>query len=143
MVTGGRRVTTGALAVAVLALLAAGCGSSGGRSAATAEASTPSAPMPCKLNAAQRRTVAKARADLRRLRRIQAPVQTYSQHGAPTQEEMTGKFEMDLGSTHLPRDVFANLLHRGKTAVSLCGACSQALEADEPFFGNRGQGRCG
>jgi hypothetical protein len=56
---------------------------------------------------------------------------------------MTGRFEMDLGSTHLPRDVFAGLLHRAKTAVNLCGDCSQALEADEPFFGNRGQGRCG
>jgi hypothetical protein len=70
-------------------------------------------------------------------------MRTYSQHGAPNQEAMTGRFEMDLGSTHLPRDVFAGLLHRAKTAVNLCGDCSQALEADEPFFGNRGQGRCG
>jgi hypothetical protein len=126
----------------VLALLAAGCGNSG-HAAATAAVSAPNTLAPCKLNRAQRRTVALARADLRRLRRIQAPVQAYSQHGAPNQEQMTGKFEMDLGSSHLPADVFARLLHRGKTAVNLCGACSQALEADEPFFGSRGHGRCG
>ena len=56
---------------------------------------------------------------------------------------------LDLSSTHLPLNVFAHLLHLAKTAVSLCGACSQGLEADEPFLGNRAgtahaqEGRCG
>ena len=143
MADGPRTATAAlALAVAVLAFAAAGCGS-GGHSAASVAAGTQNSLAPCKLTSAQRRTVANARADLRRLRRIQAPVRTYSQQGAPNQEAMTGKFEMDLGSSHLPRDVFANLLHLGKRAVNLCGACAQALEADEPFFGNRGHGRCG
>ena len=72
-------------------------------------------------------------------------MRTFSQHGAPHQEEVTGKFELDLGSTHLPLGVFSHLLHLAKTAVSLCGDCGQSLEADEPFLGNRGrgQGRCG
>jgi hypothetical protein len=48
---------------------------------------------------------------------------------------MTGKFELDLGSTHLPLNVFSDLLQRAKTAVSLCGACSQALEAGSPSWG--------
>ena len=125
------------LAVAVLGLIAAGCGSSGRHSAATATVSTPRSSKPCKLNRAQRRTVARALADIRRLRRIQAPMQHFSLRGAPNQEAMTGKFELDLGSTHLPLNVFSDLLHRAKTAVSLCGACSQALEAEEPFLGNR------
>ena len=126
----------------------AGCGNGGGRSAATATGGTPSL-APCKLDRAQRRTVARARADIRRLRRIQAPMQTFSRRGAPTQEVMTGKFELDLGSAHLPPNVFEHLLHLAKTAVSLCGACSQGLETDEPFLGNRAgtahaqEGRCG
>jgi hypothetical protein len=133
----------------MLALGAAGCGNSGGHSVATAAASTPSSLAPCKLDRAQRRTVARALADIRRLRRIQAPVQTFSQRGAPNQEVVTGKFLLDLSSTHLPLNVFAHLLHLAKTAVSLCGACSQGLEADEPFLGNRAgtahaqEGRCG
>jgi hypothetical protein len=135
----------GALALAVVALgfLAAGCGSSGGHPAATARASTPRSSAPCKLDRVQRRTVARALADIRRLRRIQAPIQTFSQHGAPTQEAVTGKFVMDLGSAKLPLNVFAHLLHLAKTAVSLCGDCSQGLEAEEPFLGNRVHKRCG
>jgi len=123
-------------------MVAAGCGDSGGHAAVTA-AETSSRPAPCKLDKAQRRTVARALADIRRLRRIQEPVQAFSQRGAPNQEVMTGKFELDLGSSHLPPDVFAHLLHLAKTAVNLCGDCSNALEAEEPVLGNRGEGRCG
>ena len=65
----------------------------------------------------------------------------FSQRGAPGQDVLTGKFEIDLGSSHLPPDVFAHLLHLAKTAVNLCGSCSNALEAEEPVL-NR-EGRCG
>ena len=136
---GGAPSATGALAlaVAVLGLVAAGCGNSGGHRAATPTVRTPRSSAPCKLDRAQRRTVARALADIRRLRRIQAPMQTFSQHGAPNQEVVTGKFELDLGSTHLPLNTFSHLLHLAKTAVSLCGDCGQALEAEEPVLGNR------
>jgi hypothetical protein len=76
-------------------------------------------------------------------------MQTFSQRGAPNQEVMTGKFELDLGSAHLPLNVFSHLLHLAKTAASLCGDCGQALEAEEPVLGNRPgtthvqEGRCG
>ena len=134
--------STGTLALTVAVLLvAAGCGKSSGHSGATAAAGTPTTLAPCKLDRAQRRTVALAVADIRRLRRIQAPVQTFSQRGAPGQDVLTGKFEIDLGSSHLPPAVFAHLLHLAKTAVNLCGACSNALEAEEPVL-NR-EGRCG
>ena len=143
--------TTGALAlaVAVLGLVAAGCGNGGGHSAATAVVTTPRSSAPCKLNRAQRHTVARSLADIRSLRRIQAPMRTFSQRGAPNQEVMTGKFLLDLSTTHLPLNVFARVLHLAKTAVGLCGACSQGLEADEPFLGNRAgtahaqEGPCG
>jgi hypothetical protein len=126
-------VATGVLALAVVLGFVAGCGNSGRHTASTATVSTPGRSASCKLDRAQRRTVARALADIRRLRRIQAPMQTFSQHGARNQEVVTGKFELDLGSTHLPLNVFTHLLHLAKTAVSLCGDCSQGLEADEPF----------
>jgi hypothetical protein len=132
-----------ALAVAALGLMVAGCSNSGGHRAATTAARTPSSSAPCKLDAAQRRAVALALADIRRLRRIEAPMQTYSQRGAPTQNAVTGKLLVDLGSIKLPLNVFAHLLHLGKAAVRLCGDCSQGLEAEEPFLGTRAHKRCG
>jgi hypothetical protein len=136
-----------ALAVAVLALVT-GCGNSSGHRAA-ASTTAPRSAAPCKLDKAQRRAVARALADIRRLRRIQAPIQTFSQRGAPGQNELAGKLMLDLGSTHLPLNVFSHLIHLGKTAASLCGDCTQGLEADEPVLGNRPgtthlrKGRCG
>ena len=56
---------------------------------------------------------------------------------------------LDLGSTHLPLNVFSRLLHLAKAAVRLCGDCSVGLESDEPYLGNRAgtvhaqEGRCG
>ncbi len=121
----------------VLGLAAAGCGNGGGHAVATPTASTPRPSTPCKLDKAQRRTVARALADIRRLRRIQAPIQKFSQRGAPGQEVLTGKLELDLGSSHLPLNVFSHLLHLAKTATSLCGLCGMALEAEEPVLGDR------
>lgn len=132
-----------ALAVAVLGLVAAGCSNSSGHRAATATASAPRSSAPCKLNRTQRRGVARALADIRRLRRIQAPMQTFSQHGAPTQNMVTGRFLLDVGSAHLPLNVYAELLHLAKAAVRLCGDCSQGLEAAEPVLGTRAHKRCG
>jgi hypothetical protein len=138
---GDPRSATGALvlAVAVLALVAAGCSNGGGHPAAIATAGTPRSSAPCKLDRAQRRAVARALVDIRRLRRIQAPMHTFSQHGAPTQNAVTGKLMLDLGSAKLPLNVFAHLLHLGKAAVSLCGDCSVGLEGEEPVLGNRGR----
>lgn len=143
---GGRPTATGALvlAVVVLGLVAAGCGSSGGHRAATATASAPSSAAPCTLDRAQRRGVALALADIRRLRRIQAPVQTFSQRGAPAQNAVTGKFLLDLGSAKLPLNVRSHLIHLAKAAVGLCGDCSLGLEGAEPFLGTHQQEkRCG
>jgi hypothetical protein len=123
---------------AALAFVAAGCGNNGGHPDA-ATANTPRPLAPCKLNKAQRRAVARALADIRRLRRIEASMQSYSQHGAPHQNEVTGKLMLDLGSANLPLNVFSRLLHLGKGAVRLCGDCSVGLEGDEPFLGNRGR----
>jgi hypothetical protein len=126
-----------ALAVTVLALLAAGCSSGGGHAAATTTAVTPKSSAPCKLTKAQRRTVALALADIRRLQRIQAPVQSFSQRGVPGQEEMTGQFLLDLGTAKLPVNVFSRLLHQAKVATRLCGDCGSSLETEEPVLGTR------
>jgi len=63
----------------------------------------------------------------------------FSQDGAPTQNAVTGKLMLDLGSAKLPLNVYARLLHLAKAAVNLCGGCSVGLEGDEPFLGNRGR----
>jgi hypothetical protein len=138
-------ITTGALAlaVAVLGLAAAGCGHSGGHPAAAAATDASRRTAPCKLDRAQRRAIARALADIRQLRRLEASLHTFSQHGAPHQEQVTGKFLLDIGSGHLPRNVFSSLLHRAKTAASLCGDCTQGLETTEPYLGNRAHKRCG
>jgi len=64
-------------------------------------------------------------------------MKTFSERGAPNQNEVTGKFMLDLGSTHLPLNVFSHLLHLAKAAVGLCGDCSTGLETEEPFLGSR------
>ena len=132
-----------ALAVALLGLVAAGCGDSSGHRAATPRASTSTSSVSCKLDKAQRRGVARARADIRSLQRIEARMQTFSVRGAPGQEQLTGKVILDLGSAHLPLNVYSSLLHRAKAAVRLCGDCSTGLETVEPVLGTRAHQRCG
>ena len=129
--------------VAALALAAAGCNNGGGHPAAVSTAGTPARSAPCTLDRAQRRTIARSLADIRRLRRIQAPLQTFSQQGAPNENTVTGKFLLDLGATKLPLDVRSHLIHLAKTAANLCGACTLGLEGSEPFLGNRVKNRCG
>jgi hypothetical protein len=132
-----------ALAVALLGLVAAGCGESSGHRAATPTASTSTSSASCKLDRAQRRGVARARADIRRLQHIETRMQTFSVRGAPGQERLTGKVILDLGSAHLPLNVYSSLLHRAKAAVRLCGDCSTGLETVEPVLGTRAHQRCG
>jgi len=132
-----------ALAAAVLALVPAGCGNGGEHAATTTTAATQRAAAPCKLDRAQRRGLARALADIRHLRRIEAPVQTFSDRGAPNQNKVTGAFLLDAGSAHLPLNVYARLIHLAKAAVRLCGDCSQGLEAAEPVLGTRAHERCG
>jgi len=133
-----------ALAVALLGLAASGCGGGGGSRTATPTAtSTPTSPASCKLDKAQRRGRARALADIRRLQRIEARMQTFSVRGAPGQEQLTGKVILELGSAHLPLNVYSSLLHRTKAAVRLCGDCSTGLETVEPVLGTRAHPRCG
>src|SRR6476646_5326020 len=108
--------------IAVLAVSAAGCGG-GDRRAASAPATTETtgALKPCRLTAAQRGAVAKVHADIRRLRRIQAPLHKFSEMGTPAQESVTGKLLLDLGQVKLPINVRSHLLAQAKSVVGLCG----------------------
>jgi len=133
-----RLFVSGALAV-VACLLVAGCGSGG----EARKAPTPHAAKECRLTVAQKRAVARAQADIRRLRRIQAPLHTFSQRGTPAQERVTGQFLADLTRVRLPIDTRAKLIHLAKAAVGLCGLCFQGLEAEEPVVsGHLGEPRC-
>jgi hypothetical protein len=101
------------------------------------------APKACHLSAAQRDGIARARADIRRLRRIEAPLHTFSERGTPAQEQVTGQFLTDLTRVKLPIDTRATLIHKAKAAVGLCGLCFQGLEAEEPVISSRlGEARC-
>ena len=102
-----RLFVSGALAV-VACLLVAGCGSGG----EARKAPTPHAAKECRLTVAQKRAVARAQADIRRLRRIQAPLHTFSQRGTPAQERVTGQFLADLTRVRLPIDTRAKLIEQ-------------------------------
>jgi hypothetical protein len=143
LIIGRRSDGFSCLLVASLVWAAAGCGHGGAHSAATTAPSTQRSAAACKLDSAQRRGVARALADIRRLRRIEAPVQTFSARGAPNENVLTGKLLLDLGSAHLPLTVYTRLLHEAKAAVRLCGDCSTGLEGAEPVLGTRAHKRCG
>jgi hypothetical protein len=135
------RIVFSALGVVVLAVVAAGCGGSSSRHAVAPAPPAP-APKTCKLTAAQHRAIARSRLDIRRLRQIQKPLHTFSQHGTPAQQSVTSKFLLDSGN--LPVNVRAHLLHLAKASVGLCGLCFGALEAEEPVLAGRlGRNPCG
>jgi hypothetical protein len=129
-----------------LAAAAAGCGGGGNHSAAatTTATSTSAALKPCRLTTAQRRAVAQVHADIRRLRRIQAPLHKFSEMGTPAQEQVTGKVLLDIGRVKLPINVRSRLLSQAKSVVGLCGQCFSGLESAEPVLAGRlGESRCG
>jgi hypothetical protein len=134
------------MTLALAAAAAAGCGGGGNHRAATTTTtpSTTAALKPCRLTTAQRRAVAQVHADIRRLRRIQAPLHKFSEMGTPAQERVTGELLLDLGRVKLPINVRSRLLSQAKSVVGLCGQCFQGLEAEEPVLAGRlGQSRCG
>ena len=129
-----------------LAAAAAGCGGGGNHRAATTTTttSTTAALKPCRLTTGQRRAVAQVHADIRRLRRIQAPLHKFSEMGTPAQERVTNKVLLDLGGAKLPINLRSSLLAEAKSAVGLCGLCFSGLESAEPVLAGRlGQARCG
>ena len=129
-----------ALILVTLALAVAACGADKQHSKSSAAGGLP----PCKLTSAQRHAVALSEADIRRLRKIQAPLTKFSDQGTPAQETMTGRFLMDMGRARLPINERERLLRLAKSAVGLCGQCFQGLEAEEPVLAGRlGEKRCG
>jgi hypothetical protein len=132
------------LIVMTVALAVAACGSTAKRAAKPATTATP-AVHACKLTTAQKHAVSLAMADIRRLKKIQAPLHKYSDTGTPAQETVTGKFLLDMGRGNLPIDLRGHLIDLAKSSVGLCGQCFQGLEAAEPAVeGSRFGGKsCG
>jgi hypothetical protein len=133
------------LVTLVLAVAAAGCGGSGRKHAATTTTTTTrQSDGPCRLSKAQRREVALALSDIRRLRKIEEPLHKFSDQGTPAQERVTGEFLVDIGRVKLPIDTRAHLMHLAKAAVGLCGLCFQGIEAEEPVLATKinGEQRC-
>ena len=133
------------LLLVTVALAVAACGADKRHAATHSEASAGGL-KPCRLTKAQRRSITSAEADIRRLKKIQAPLHTYTEMGTPAQERVTGQFLLDMGRAELPINERARLIRLAKGAVGLCGQCFQGLEAAEPavsggHFG--GQPRCG
>ena len=125
----------------MLAAAAAGCGAS---KHAVTPSTTSSPGRPCVLSASQRRAVAHAKADIRRLHRLEAPLHTFHERGTPAQESLTNTFLLEVGSAKLPVNVRSRLFDLAKGAVGLCGDCFQAIEAEEPVMSTRlGANRCG
>jgi hypothetical protein len=136
------------LVLLLAAATVAGCGTARHAAPATTtpRTTTTSAPVgSCKLDAGQRRAVRLALRDIRRLRKIEAPLHKFTERGTPAQETETGRFLADMTSAKkLPVNVRAHLLHLAKNATGLCGLCFQGLEAEEPVLATRGgEGRCG
>jgi hypothetical protein len=134
--------------LATVALAAAACGTTTKRQATPSKTtSTQSTAAPaCKLTKAQRHAVALSLQDIGQLRKIQAPLHTFSEQGTPAQERVTGKFLLDMGRGNLPINERARLIRLAKSAVGLCGQCFSGLESAEPAVsGTRfgGEKRCG
>jgi hypothetical protein len=139
------KIFLNALVVAVLSVVAAGCGGSERHVAApgtTTATTTAPAVKTCKLTPADHRAIAKSLRDIRRLREIEKPLHTFTQRGTPAQQLVTDRFLLDSGN--LPINTRAHLLHLAKAAVGLCGLCFGALEAEEPVVSVRlGKNPCG
>ena len=107
-------------------LLAGGCG--GSRRAATTQAASPT--VNCVLSAAQRREVVRAKREIARMHSLEAPLETWREHGPPAMEAVLNRFLLGVGT--LPVNERGLLIRKAKSAVGLCGDCFDALEAIEP-----------
>jgi hypothetical protein len=139
---GTLRIVLSALVIAVLAVLAAGCGGGSDQHAAAPATTATPPPKTCTLSAAQKRALARSRRDIHLLQQVEKPLHTFSERGTPAQERLTGKFLLDSGN--LPALTRGHLIHLAKSAVGLCGLCFQGLEAEEPALaGKLGRSPCG
>jgi hypothetical protein len=100
-----------------------GCGSG----SHTIPAATPA--NQCKLSAAQRREIRRARREIARLHRLET-FHKWREHGPPAMEEALNRFLLGVGV--LPVFWRGLLIDKAKSATGLCGDCFQALEALQP-----------
>ncbi len=118
-----------ALIAAVGALSA--CGSTAQHSATKLPAVGPSA---CKLTTRTKAQLAKAQADLVKLRAVAATQGKYTEMGTAAMQVATGRYSDDLVDSQLDPFRVNRLIDLGASVASAyCGICFQMLEANRPI----------
>jgi hypothetical protein len=118
----------------------AGCGSSAKHAAvptdSTSRVSTSNSPSGCDLTPGTARELAKAQADLDKLRAVASRQTRYTYQGTPAMQLATGRFAEDLTDSHLDPFRVNRLIDLGASAVTaFCTACFQMLEPIRPIPG--------
>jgi hypothetical protein len=112
------------------AAVAAGCGSSARKDAATTIASVSG----CHETPAVKAAIARSHRDLERLRAVAAKQKAYSEMGTPAMQEATGRYVDDLSNSPIDGLRRNRLIDLGVSVVTgFCGSCFQMLEASRPI----------
>ena len=117
----------------VLSLAVAGCGgggsvprTTGNPASSVAVTTTPK----CKLSAKQRRVMARLKAEIVQMHKLEQPLKTVHKHGPMKLELLLNRFLLSVGV--LPVDERGDLIREAKSSVALCQDCFDALESIEP-----------
>jgi hypothetical protein len=121
-------------------LMLAGCGSNAKHTAApagsTSRVSTLNSPSGCGVTPRTRRELAKAQADLDKLRAVASRQTRYTYQGTSAMQLATGRFAEDLTNSHLDPFRVNRLIDLGASVVTaFCTACFQMLEPIRPIPG--------
>jgi len=127
-----------ALIGGVMAL--AGCGSGAKHTATPADStlrvSTLNSPSACGLTPTTKRELARAQADLDKLRAVASRQTRYTYQGTAAMQVVTGRFADDLTDSRLDPFRVNRLIDLGASVVTpFCTACFQMLEPIRPIPG--------
>lgn len=122
--------------VAALAGCASGVKHAVTPSGTTLHVSTLNSPSACGLTPTTKHELAKAQADLGKLRAVASRQTRYTYQGTPAMQLATGRFADDLTDSHLDPFRVNRLIDLGASAVTaFCTACFQMLEPIRPIPG--------
>ncbi len=129
-------------AALVLALVCAGC-DGGGEGASIRSTTTVEKCSGSKNPAVVRRTVAKVKREIGRIRALAAPIKKKTLDGTPALSSALDRFLVDVRDRDIPVHTRSRLIDRAASIVApVCEQCFQALEANRPIAGGAKLG-CG